>query len=81
MGEESGNTNRRYIIITIVCGVIFVAIWAFAIVREVTPPEPRIMVCEFERGLYIVIDESDFNPDVYSKNLDECLKSSVSPNP
>lgn len=70
--KPEGGHRKNFIIFASVVVIATICILAF--ISKVTPFEQnrKIMVCEIDRRLFVTIDESDFNRDVYSKNLDDC---------
>lgn len=82
MDKESEQSDRKKTVLAIVAGIIFVTAVAVCIFAlngkplKATPTEGeqgvKFRVCELDTKLIVVIDESDFNPIVYSKNLDDC---------
>lgn len=77
MGKESEGSDQKKTAIAIVGGVVIVivvAVCIFVFTDKTTQVEQgiKIQVCEVDTKLIVVIDESDFNPIVYSKNLDDC---------
>ena len=75
MGKVSKNMNRtKDTIVSVLCIVAIAIICFFALVGRPTSHEygVRINVCDVDRQLIVVIEQSDFDKNAQSKNLDDC---------